>query len=323
MAPESGYIHDDAFDEGDLQVSELHRIHYAQHGKRGGKPVVFLHGGPGGGGCSKSNAVFFDPAVYHVVLLDQRGAGKSEPTSETRENNTKLLIEDIETLRKHVGVQKWHMVFGGSWGSTLSLAYAEAHPEVCGSLVLRGVFFGTKQELDYALAGHVTAIVWPEEYETFTSYVAEAREKGKTTLQAYHELIHSDDHDRALEAAKRWNQWELSVSHLQQPASMLEVLEDPRWVMSHAKLETHYFVNECFFEKDQLLRDVGKIKHIPTSIVQGRYDLVCPPRAAWELHKALPKSKLYWSATAGHSAKEPGTLKKLIEVCDEYAALEV
>jgi proline iminopeptidase len=162
-------------------------------------------------------------------------------------------------------VEKWHLVFGGSWGSTLSLAYAEAHPDVCGSLVLRGVFFGTKKELDLALAGQLTGVVWPEEYETFTGYVAEACKNGKTTLNAYHELIHSNDRERAMEAAKMWNQWELSVSNLQQSDSMLSMLEDERWVMSHAKLETHYFVNECFFEKDQLLRDTGKIKHIPSA----------------------------------------------------------
>jgi len=281
--------------------------------------VIFLHGGPGGAGCSKSNAVFFDPAVYRVVLLDQRGAGQSEPTADTRENTTQLLIEDIEKLREHVGVKKWHVVFGGSWGSTLALAYAQAHPEACGSIVLRGVFLGTRKELDLMVSGSLTGMVWPEEYDRFINYLPE--DKRDRPLESYHELITSDDHGVAVKASQEWNRWELSVSFLHQtPAAEIEAkLQDERWTMSHGKMEVHYFLNECFLEPDQLLKGCEKIKDIPSKfcihhehgsfayepsarIVQGRYDLVCPPRAAVEIHRRLPNSVLYWSDKAGHSA---------------------
>ncbi|KAF2676624.1 proline iminopeptidase [Lentithecium fluviatile CBS 122367] len=323
MAQGAGYTHADEFDAGDLQVSDLHRIHYAQYGKPDGKPVVFLHGGPGGAGCTKSNTVFFNPAVYRVILLDQRGAGQSEPTAETRENTTQLLIQDIEKLREHVGVKKWHVVFGGSWGSTLTLAYAQAHPEACGSLVLRGVFLGTKAEVDLMDGGKLTGMVWPEEYDRFISYLPEG--KRVHPLEAYHELIMSDDRNVAHKAAQEWNRWELSVSYLHQtPGAEIDAkLEDERWVMSHAKMETHYFVNGCFLEPDQLLKGCDKIEHIPTRIAQGRYDLVCPPRAAVAIHKRLPNSVLYWSPQAGHSATEPGTLAKLTEFCDELGLLDL
>lgn len=263
--------------------------------------------------------MFFDPAVYRVIFLDQRGAGLSQPSSETRDNTTQLLIKDIEALREHVGVKKWHMVFGGSWGSTLALAYAQTHPEAVGSLVLRGVFLGTKAELDLVMMGQLTGTVWPEEYDRFVGYLPE--DKRSDPLKSYHELVFSEDREKALEAAQEWNRWELSVSFLQQGkrVDIEEKLQDERWVMSHAKMELHYFLNGCFLEGDQLLKGCEKIKNIPSkwspngpwnpgysrfsaSIVQGRYDMVCPARAAWKIHRALPKSRLYWSITAGHSA---------------------
>lgn len=234
------------------------------HGTHLTHSVVFLHGGPGGAGCTKSNTVFFDPAVYRVVLFDQRGAGQSEPSSETRENTTQLLIQDIEKLREHFGVKKWHVVFGGSWGSTLALAYAQAHPDVCGSLVLRGVFLGTKEEVALMDTGVLTGMVWPEEFDRFINYLPEA--KRSQPLEAYHELIMSSDRSVAFPAAQEWNRWELSVSFLHQTpeVEIAAKLEDERWAMNHAKMETHYFMNGCFFEKDQLLNGCEKIKHIPS-----------------------------------------------------------
>jgi proline iminopeptidase len=213
--------------------------------------------------------VFFDPAVYRVVLLDQRGAGESEPTADTRENNTQLLIQDIEKLREHVSVKKWHVVFGGSWGSTLTLAYAQAHPEVCGSLVLRGVFLGTKDEVSLLTDGKLTGMVWPDEFARFINYLPE--EKRDRPLESYHELIMSDDRSVAFNAAQEWNRWELSVSFLHQtPAAEIQTkLQDERWVMSHAKMETHYFVNGCFLEPDQLLNGCEKIKDIPSEFLQS------------------------------------------------------
>jgi proline iminopeptidase len=213
--------------------------------------------------------VFFDPAVYRVVLLDQRGAGQSEPSTETRENTTQLLIQDIEKLREHVKVKKWHIVFGGSWGSTLALAYAQAHPGACGSIVLRGVFLGTKAEVELNMGGKLTGMMWPEEYDRFISFLPE--DKRDDPLRAYHELVMSEDRSVASKAAKEWNRWEMSVSTLQQTpkAEIEEKLEDDRWNMSHAKMETHYFVNGCFLGEDQLLKGCEKIKHIPSKLRAG------------------------------------------------------
>jgi proline iminopeptidase len=223
-----------------------------------------------------NNAVFFDPAVYHVVLFDQRGAGKSEPSADARENTTQLLIQDIEKLREHVGVQKWHLVFGGSWGSTLSLAYAQAHPEMCASLVLRGVFLGTRAELDVMQGGSstggfsITGMVWPEEFARFLSYLPE--DKRSDPLKSYHALIHGEDKAKALEAAQEWNRWELGASNLIQmdKAEIEAKLQDEHWVMSHAALETHYFVNECFLGPDELLDGCAKIKDIPSTFFHSR-----------------------------------------------------
>lgn len=223
-------------------------------------PVVFLHGGPGGNGTTKANAGFFNPAIYRAVLFDQRGAGSSEPPHETRENTTQLLIQDIETLRNHLGIKKWHMVFGGSWGSTLGLAYAQAHPKSCGSLVLRGVFLGSREEVD--LVNRFTGMVFPEPFDRFINYLPEA--KRGDPLKGYHELINSSDPKVANEAAKEWNRWELSIVFLEQDASVFAMLEDERWNMNHAKLETHYFTNGCFLEPNQLLKGCDKIKHIPS-----------------------------------------------------------
>ncbi|KAF1963643.1 proline iminopeptidase [Byssothecium circinans] len=322
MSQPKGYEHAYTFNTGDLQVSDIHRIHYSRYGKPDGKPVIFLHGGPGGSGCSPTNAAFFDPAIFHIVLLDQRGAGQSTPSAETRDNNTQALVSDIEKLREHLAIKKWHMVFGGSWGSTLALAYAQAHPNACGSLVIRGVFLGTMKELDLVMKGHLTANLYPKEYDRFIAYLPE--EKRDDPLKAYHELIMSDDPEVARKAAREWNRWETSVSKLVTETEELEEkLEDYAWNKTHGCMEVHCFVNGCFLGKDQLLNGCEKIKHIPTRIVQGRYDLVCPPRAAYEIHKRLPKSELYFGATAGHSAFEPDNFKKLVEWCDELGKLDL
>ncbi|KAH8880946.1 proline iminopeptidase [Thozetella sp. PMI_491] len=316
MAAAPGYQHADAFDLGVLAVGDIHKLHYEQYGKPDGKPVIFLHGGPGGG-TSKANTTFFDPAVYRVVLLDQRGAGKSTPCADVRENTTQDLIADIEALRSHLGITKWAMVFGGSWGSTLSVAYAETHPEVVGSLVLRGIFLGTRAETEWGDTGAAT--FFPELQEAFLAHLTP--EERSTPETSYYKRLVSDDKATRIAAAKAWNTREVRMSALNPGPDMLAMLEKEEWLMPHALLETHYFVNECFLTPGQLLQDAGKIQHIPTSIVQGRLDLVCPPTSAWKLHKALPQSKLYFISDSGHSAVEPGTLKKLVEICDEYASL--
>ncbi|CAI6335523.1 unnamed protein product [Periconia digitata] len=314
MSPAEGYEHTEAFNQDDIQVSTIHRIHYAQYGKPDGKPVIFFHGGPGGTGAVATNARFFDPAVFRVVLLDQRGAGKSTPHADTRENTTQLLIQDTETLRERLGIKKWHMVFGGSWGSTLALAYAQAHPEVCGSLVLRGVFLGVT---DFSFIMKSTGLLYPQEADRMLGYLPE--EARSTPLESYHKLIMSEDQKVANEAAAEWNRWELSTSKIKQDSveDIEAKLADEVWNMQHAKMETHYFMNGCFLEKDQLLNGCEKIKHIPTRIVTGRFDVVCPPREAYEVHKRLPWSTLTLSPLSGHSAFEPENLKTLVEYCDE------
>lgn len=316
----AGYQHADAFDEGYLQVSPLHKVWYQQYGSRDGKPVIFLHGGPGGG-TSKSNTEFFNPAVYRVVLLDQRGSGKSRPVAELRENTTQLLISDIEELRTKLGIEKWHLVFGGSWGSTLSLAYAEAHPEACGNLVLRGIFLCSDWEFEWTMAGGGAAFMFPDHWADFVNYLPE--DKRANPAQAYNDILFGDmDTDRAriVEAARSWNRWELAISFLLLADDAFVKLDDEDWLLQHARMEAHYFAHGGFLRDGKEIlneENIARIKHIPMHIVQGRYDVVCPPKAAWDLHHAVPGSVLHWSPQAGHSALEVGTKKLLTEICDQ------
>ncbi|KAJ4303260.1 hypothetical protein N0V90_002153 [Kalmusia sp. IMI 367209] len=308
MALKTGYSHEDAFDSGFLKVSDLHTVHYYQYGQKEGKPVtqntnsiiieiprsndqavIFLHGGPGARGCTKPNTVFFDPVIYRVILLDQRGTGLSTPRGEVRDNTTQALVSDIEALRKHLSIKKWHMVFGGSWGATLSLAYAQAHPENTGSLVLRGVFLGTRAEMECTnLAGDM---IWPEVFDRFKGYLPE--EKRAFIPAGYHELIMSEDYEVARKAAFEWNRLEMAIAMIQQDCSEEDIdktLGEDEYSMTYARI---------------------------SRIAQGRLDLVCPPRAAYEINKRLPNCELHWLKNSGHSATEPDILNKLIELCDE------
>jgi proline iminopeptidase len=263
----SPYVHPRAFDEGFLQVSDLHKIHYEQYGEEKGKPVVFLHGGPGGQ-ATYDHTVFFDPAVYRVVLFDQRGAGKSLPPAELRENTSQLLVSDIELLRNHLAIEKWFMVFGGSWGSALALLYAQTHPESVGSLVVRGVFNERKSELAFSRGPYSGAArIFPERYERFLQYLApEARHN---PIAGYYELVTSEDYGTRLAAAKSWNQWDISISNLIPETP--DLAEDPlkgkddKWILQHARMETHYAVNGGFMEDGQILKaeNLARIKHIP------------------------------------------------------------
>ncbi|KAK8085161.1 hypothetical protein PG997_006432 [Apiospora hydei] len=321
MATNVGYAHEDAFDEGFLQVDQIHNLHYEQYGPRDGKPVIFLHGGPGAG-TSKANTAFFDPAIYRVVLLDQRGAGKSTPCAEIRENTTQHLVADIEALRTHLGIPKWHMVFGGSWGSTLSLAYSQAHPAMVGSLVLRGIYLGSREEGVWA--ENAGAAFYPDVQGEILDFLPPLEEHADRTRRYYELTTQGDDRAARLAAARAWNKREMCMSTAKPDPEALKKLDDEDWVMSHACLELHYFVHDCFLEPMQFLKpeNIARISHIPTSLVQGRLDLLCPPTYAWKLHEALPQSKLYIINGAGHSALEPDTFKQLKAVCDEYAKLE-
>ena len=302
------------FDTGMLPVSSIHTLYYEQCGNPQGNPAVFLHGGPGGG-LSPDYRRFFDPVAYRAVLFDQRGSGKSTPYAELEENTTWDLVADIEKLREHLGIDRW-VVFGGSWGSTLALAYAETHPERVKALVLRGIFLVRKRELEWFYQDGADA-VFPDFYEDYVNLIPE-EERGDL-MQAYYSRLTSDDESVRFEAAKLWSIWEGSTSKLFPDPDLIEMFSAPDKAVSLARIECHYFLNNCFFDSENyLLENVGKIRHIPTVIVQGRYDMVCPAMSAWALHRAFPEAELVMVPDAGHSAYEKGNTSALVEATDKF-----
>jgi proline iminopeptidase len=299
---------------GRLRVSPLHEIYWEESGNPRGKPVVFVHGGPGGGTEPKQRR-FFDPAAYRIVLFDQRGSGKSTPYASLVDNTTQHLIADMEQLRAHLDIDRWQ-VFGGSWGSTLALAYAEAHPTRVSELVLRGIFLLRKVEIDWFYQRGCDAI-FPDAWEDYLAPIP-VEERGDM-LHAYHKRLISDDPAVRVEAAKAWSIWEGRTSCLHSNPGLIARTADGEFALAFARIECHYFVNNGFFEKDtQLLDEVGKIRHIPTVIVQGRYDVVCPMESAWALHRAFPEADLRIAPDAGHSAFEPGNVHELISATDRF-----
>ncbi|KAA0070106.1 prolyl aminopeptidase [Rhodanobacter sp. T12-5] len=302
------------FDSGFLPVSSLHTLYYEQSGNPNGKPVVFLHGGPGGGTNAKCRR-FFDPAVYRIVLFDQRGCGKSTPHAELTDNTTWDLVADIERVREHLGIGRWQ-VFGGSWGSTLALAYAQTHPDKVSELVLRGIFMLRRWELEWFYQKGCDAL-YPDAWETYLDAIPEV-ERGDL-MSAYHRRLTSPDAKTRTDAARAWSVWEGATSFLWQDKSHIESSAEDEFALAFARIECHYFVNGGFFEHDdQLLRNVERIRNIPAVIVQGRYDVVCPLRSAWDLHRAWPEADLHVVQDAGHSAFEPGILHELVEATDRY-----
>lgn len=258
-----------------------------------------------------------------MILLDQRGCGQSRPNANTTNNTTWHLVADIEALRKHLHIAKWHMVFGGSWGSTLALAYAETHPESVGSLVLRGVFTVRDLELKWSNCEGGASMLFPDKWDDYVGFLPE--EERADHIANYHKRLMSSDPAVSHPAARAWNTWEISISTLYPDATAFQKLQEPEYLLAHARIEIHYFTNKAWMEDGQLLKseNVDRIRHIPTTIVQGRYDVVCPPITAWQLHKQWPESKLHFVDDAGHGVMEPGTKKKLIETCDEYAKLVI
>jgi proline iminopeptidase len=302
------------YDTGMLKVSDLHTLYYEQSGNPNGKPVVFLHGGPGGGTNPKCRR-FFDPAVYRIVLFDQRGCGKSTPHAELHENTTWNLVNDIERIRGHLGIDKWQ-VFGGSWGSTLALAYAQTHPERVTELVLRGIFMLRRWELEWFYQKGCDAL-YPDAWETYLKAIPEV-EHGDL-MSAYYRRLTSSDPIERVEAARAWSVWEGATSYLWQDESHIQSSGEDEFALAFARIECHYFVHGGFFEHDdQLLRNVERIRKIPAVIVQGRYDVVCPMRSAWDLHRAWPEADLRIVQDAGHSAFEPGNISELINATDRF-----
>ncbi|MDO4241903.1 MAG: prolyl aminopeptidase [Microbacteriaceae bacterium] len=309
------------YDTGRLDVGDGHEIYYEQAGNPEGKPVVVLHGGPGGG-CTPPMRSFFNPEKYRVVLFDQRGAGRStphasEPEADLSTNTTWHLVADIEKLREHLEIEKWQ-VFGGSWGSTLSLAYAQTHTERVTELVLRGIFTLRRSELLWFYqdgASHIFPDIWEE-------YLAPvAPEKRGDMIAAYNELLNNPDPAVHVPAGIAWSAWESATVRLYiDEAEVQQTREDAAWSVAFARIENHYFSHGGWFEDGQLLRDAGKLADIPTVIVQGRYDVCTPARTAWELSKAMPHAELVMVPDAGHSASEPGIVDALVRATDRFAA---
>jgi proline iminopeptidase len=297
-----------------LPVSPVHTLYYEQSGNPDGQPVVFLHGGPGGGTVPDYRR-FFDPEAYRIVLFDQRGSGKSTPHASLEENTTWHLVDDIERLREHLGIESWH-VFGGSWGSTLALAYAETHPARARSLVLRGIFLCRPREISWFYQEGASAI-YPDVWEQYLAVIPEA-ERGDM-VSAYYRRLTSEDESERLAAARAWSIWEGSTSKLFPDPDFIAQFGTDEFAVAFARIECHYFINNSFFETDNwLVEHVGAIRHIPAVIVQGRYDVVCPMMSAWELHRAWPEADLRVVPDAGHSALEPGIRSALVEATDRF-----
>ncbi len=305
------------YSSGMLRVSPVHEIYYEESGNPNGKPVVFLHGGPGGGTDPKMRR-FFDPKRYRIVLFDQRGCGRSKPSASLVDNTTWHLVGDIEAIRKELGIDRWQ-VFGGSWGSTLALAYAQKHPERCTELVLRGIFLLRRSELDWFYQNSEgAASMFPDLWEHYLAPLSEAERAD--CMASYYRRLTSQDRATLVEAARAWSIWEGALSYMKQNADYVKRFGDATFAAAFARIECHYFVNGGFLERpNQLLEDVHKIRHIPAVIVQGRYDVVCPARSAWDLHKAWPEADLRIVSDAGHAAFEPGIARELVLATDRFS----
>ena len=300
-----------------LRVSELHEIYFEESGNRQGKPVVFLHGGPGGGADARARR-FFDPQHYRIILFDQRGCVRSRPHASLVENTTWHLVADIERLRRHLGLERW-MVFGGSWGSTLALAYSQAHPERVTDLVLRGIFLLRYAEIRWFYQFGASAI-YPEQWEPYRDQIPP--EERDDFLSAYHKRLTGNDQRAALAAARAWSIWEGATSFLHPDAQSIKHSGEDHFALAMARIECHFFVNRGFLRHEsQLLDDVPKIRHIRSTIVQGRYDVVCPAMSAWDLHRAWPEADLRIVTEAGHSAFDPANTHELVAATDRYRDL--
>jgi proline iminopeptidase len=305
------------YQTGRLDISDLHTLYFEQAGNPEGQPIVFLHGGPGGG-IDPIYRQFFDPTKWRVVLFDQRGCGQSSPHAELRQNTTWNLVSDIERLRQHLGIEQW-VVFGGSWGSTLALAYSQTHPDSCRGLILRGIFLLRSKELRWFYQ-EGASYLFPDAWENYLAPIPV--EERHDLISAYYRRLTSPDAVVRATAARAWSVWEASTSKLLLDPNLQQKFGEAQFADAFARIECHYFVNKGFFEtEDQLLRNCSHIQHLPTVIVQGRYDVVCPMISAWELHQALPQSRLIIVPDAGHSATEPGIRSALIQATDQFAEL--
>ncbi|MGK7926027.1 MAG: prolyl aminopeptidase [Spirulina sp.] len=300
--------------EDKLKVSDLHTLHYEESGNPRGKPVIFLHGGPGGG-IEPIYRQYFNPQGWRIIIFDQRGCGRSTPHAELRENTTWHLVGDIEKLREHLGIEKW-VVFGGSWGSTLSLAYSQTHPDRCTGLILRGIFMLRRKELSWFYQ-EGASYIFPDAWEAYLKPSPPAERD--YLLTAYYRRLIDEDLATRQEAAKAWSVWEASTSKLFVSDNLKERFSEDGFADAFARIECHYFINQGFLESEnQLFDNVDRIRHIPAAIVQGRYDVVCPMMTAWELHQVWPEAEFRVIPDAGHSVTEPGIRSALIEISDRF-----
>lgn len=301
---------------GYLRVSDLHEIYYEEVGNPASKPIVFVHGGPGGG-IDAGMRRFFDPKVWRVILFDQRGCGKSRPFSELKDNTTWHLVDDMEKLRTHLGISQWS-IFGGSWGSTLALAYAITHPEKVKEMILRGIFLLREKEIGWFYQEGASNL-FPDVWEKYLEVIPE--NERNDLVNAFYQRLTSSDKEVRSRASKAWSIWEGSTSKLQMDPAFIERFAGDDFADAFARIECHYFVNKGFFPEDGwLLKNIEKIRHIPAWFIQGRYDVVCPATSAWELHKQWPLSCLHMISDAGHSASEPGIRSKLVEATDYFGS---
>ncbi len=302
------------YHSGHLKVSEIHDLYYEECGNPAGKPAVFLHGGPGAGADVRARR-FFDPEAYRIVVFDQRGCGRSRPHASLVENTTWDLVDDIEKLRLHLGIERWQ-VFGGSWGSTLALAYAQSHPMRVSELVLRGIFLLRQWELQWFYQSGASAL-FPEHFADYVAVIPEAERDD--LIRAFYKRLTGNDPVEQLAAARAWSLWEAATSFLHIDHESLRRWGAADFAIAVARIECHYFVNRGFLEhEDQLLGNIGRIRHIPAVIVQGRYDVVCPMRTAWDLHLKWPEADFRVSADSGHSAFEPGNTRELVAATDRF-----
>ncbi|MCM8533961.1 MAG: prolyl aminopeptidase [Lentisphaeraceae bacterium] len=309
------YPSTEPYNQDFIKVDSIHEVFYEESGNKNGKPVIFVHGGPGGG-CSSDYRRYFDPKVYRIILFDQRGCGKSKPHACLENNTTWHLVADMEKIRETLEIEKWQ-VFGGSWGSTLGLTYAISHPERVTELVLRGIFMLRPSELRWFYQ-EGASYIFPDVWESYRDNIPEGERDD--FIKAYYKRLTGENEQEKLQSAKAWSVWEGSTSRLITDPALIEKTADAHFALSFARIECHYFINGGFFETDSwILENVDKIQHIPTVIVQGRYDVVCPAKSAWELAKVLPESKLIIVPDAGHSAAESGILSALVEATDSFS----
>ncbi len=300
-----------------LKVSDLHTIYVEESGNPNGKPVIFLHGGPGGG-IEPIYRQYFNPIKWRIIIFDQRGCGRSTPHAELKDNTTWDLINDIEKIREKLEIEQW-VVFGGSWGSTLSMSYAIKYPVRCKGLILRGIFMLRKKEINWFYQ-EGASYLYPDAWESYLEPIP--KEERGSLVEAYYKRLTSTNNKVRVQAAQAWSIWEASTSKLMQNKKSLHHFEDPSIAEAFARIECHYFINGGFFDSDEwILENIDKISHIPTVIVQGRYDVVCPMVSAWELHRKFPAAKFYIIQDAGHSMTEENIARKLVEYSDKFSNL--